>query len=152
DGDGTFFSELPHVVNEPSLRVNFLLSVREDALAKLDRFEGRIPNLFGNYIRVDHLTRGDAREAVEGPIAEYNRRQPEGAEPYGIEPALVDAVVDAAASGRLALAAAGNGALAEEAAAGKVETPFLQLVMERLWRETVGAGSHRLTVQTLREL
>ena len=46
----------------------------------------------------------------------------------------------------------GNGALAEEAATGKVETPFLQLVMERLWRATVAAGSHRLTVQTLHDL
>jgi WD40 repeat protein len=152
DGDGTFFVEFPCAVNEPNLRVNFLLSIREDALAKLDRFEGRIPNLFGNYIRIDHLTSADARAAVEGPIGEYNRRQPEGAEPYATEPALVDSVVDAAASGRLALAAAGNGALAEEAASGRVETPFLQLVMERLWRATVRAGSHRLTMQTLREL
>jgi WD40 repeat protein len=152
DGEGTFFAEFPGVVNEPNLRVNFLLSIREDALAKLDRFEGRIPNLFGNYIRVDHLTRADARAAVEGPIAEYNRRQAEGAEPYAIEPALVDAVVEAAASGRLALAAAGNGELAAEAASGKVETPFLQLVMERLWRATVAAGSHRLTTATLAEL
>ena len=152
DGEGTFFAEFPRVVNEPNLRVNFLLSIREDALAKLDRFEGRIPNLFGNYIRVDHLTRADAKEAVEAPIAEYNRRQAEGAEPYAIEPALVDAVVEAAASGRLAIAAAGNGSLADEAASGKVETPFLQLVMERLWRATVAAGSHRLTIQTLREL
>jgi WD40 repeat protein len=152
DGNGMFFGEFPLAVNEPNLRVNFLLSIREDALAKLDRFEGRIPNLFGNYIRIDHLTRTDARAAVEGPIGEYNRRQPEGSEPYAIEPALVDSVVDAAASGRLALAAAGNGALAEEAASGRVETPFLQLVMERLWRATVAAGSRRLTMQTLREL
>jgi WD40 repeat protein len=152
DGEGTFFAEFPRFVNDPSLRVNFLLSIREDALAKLDRFEGRIPALFGNYLRVDHLTRAGAREAIEGPVGEYNRRLAEGATPFEIEPALVDAVVEAAASGRLALAAAGNGDLAAEEASGNVETPFLQLVMERLWRATVSFGSRRLTTQTLSEL
>ena len=39
----------------PNLRVNVLLSIREDAWAKLDRFEGRIPQLFANYVRVEHL-------------------------------------------------------------------------------------------------
>ena len=43
DGAGTFAVEFPRLVNEPNLRVNFLLSIREDAWAKLDRFEGRIP-------------------------------------------------------------------------------------------------------------
>ena len=43
DGEGTFAREFPAIVNEPNLRVNFLLSIREDAWAKLDRFEGRIP-------------------------------------------------------------------------------------------------------------
>src|SRR5262249_43976942 len=71
---------------------------------------------------------------------------------YGIEPALVDAVVEAAASGRLALAATGNGELTEGAAADRVETPFLQLVMERLWRATVAAGVHTLTTRRLADL
>ena len=43
DGEGTFAVEFPRLVNEPNLRVNFVLSLREDAWAKLDRFEGRIP-------------------------------------------------------------------------------------------------------------
>ena len=49
--------------------MNFVLSIREDAWAKLDRFEGRIPRLFANYVRVEHLDRDAAREAIEGPIA-----------------------------------------------------------------------------------
>ena len=41
------------------LNVHVLLSVREDALAGLDRFKGRVPQLFGNYLRLAHLnTRG----------------------------------------------------------------------------------------------
>jgi len=46
DGPGTFATEFPAAVNRPDLRVNVLLSLREDALAKLDRFEGKIRSLF----------------------------------------------------------------------------------------------------------
>ena len=60
----------------PDLAVNVLLSIREDAWAKLDRFEGHIPLLFANYLRVDHLDLGAAREAIEGPIAAWNRTLP----------------------------------------------------------------------------
>ena len=33
---------------------SFLISIREDSLAKLDRFEGAIPGILGNRLRVDH--------------------------------------------------------------------------------------------------
>ena len=52
--------ELPELVTRPGLRVRVLLSLRDDALAKLDRFKGRIPNLFANYLRLDHLDRRSA--------------------------------------------------------------------------------------------
>ena len=48
-------------------------SIREDALAKLDRFKGRIPNLFDNYLRIEHLDREAARAAIEKPARAYNR-------------------------------------------------------------------------------
>ena len=73
DGDGTFAVEFPRAVREASLRANFLVSIREDALAKLDRFEGRIPKLFDNFIRIEHLSRDAARDAIVKPIAQYNR-------------------------------------------------------------------------------
>ena len=43
-----FAEELADAIAEPGLRANFLLGLREDALAKLDAFKGRIPNLFAN--------------------------------------------------------------------------------------------------------
>ena len=61
-------------MNDPNLRVHFLLSIREDSLAKLDRFKGQIPRLFANYVRIEHLNRAAARRAIEGPIEEWNRR------------------------------------------------------------------------------
>jgi WD40 repeat protein len=153
EGEGTFAVEFPRIVNEPNLRVNFLLSLREDAWAKLDRFEGQIPRLFTNYVRVEHLDRGAAREAIEGPVEEWNRRFA-GERPYTIEPALVDAVIEAAAAGPLALAEGGDGAAldANHAESDAIEAPFLQLVLERLWRATTGARTSELTLNRLEQL
>jgi hypothetical protein len=67
-----FAGELAAAIREPGLRANFLLGLREDALAKLDAFKGQIPNLFANYLRLDHLDRRGARAAVLGPIERYN--------------------------------------------------------------------------------
>ena len=130
--------------------MHFLLSIREDAWAKLDRFEGRIPALFANYVRVDHLDREAASEAIEGPIGPGTRRCPRRAA-YAIEPALVDAVLAATAGGGLShrrRREPGRGRRAGD----RVEAPFLQLVLDRLWRETVAAGEHELTLAPLEAL
>ena len=148
-----FAAELARIVNDPTLPVNVLLSIREDAWAKLDRFEGHIPLLFANYLRVDHLDLDAAREAIEGPIAAWNRALPPGSEPYSIEPALTKAVLEAAAGGGLTLTAGGEiPAVADDAAGDRVEAPFLQLVLERLWRKTVADDAHELTVARLESL
>src|SRR5207247_1633183 len=52
NGGGTFASEFPAVVNDADLRVNFILAVRDDSLAKLDAFRKRIPNVFGKYLQL----------------------------------------------------------------------------------------------------
>ena len=72
-GPGTFNLEFPQAVNRADLRANFLLSIRDDALAQLDRFKGRIPGLFDNRLQIDHLGLDAARDAVTLPIEEYNR-------------------------------------------------------------------------------
>jgi WD40 repeat protein len=151
-GEGTFAGELPAIVNEPNLRVNFLLSVREDAWAKLDRFKGSIPRVFANYVRVDHLSRKGAEDAIRRPIEEWNRRLPHDEQPYSVDEALVETVIEAAADGGLALAHAGAHADGGARAGEHVEAPFLQLVMERLWRATVEAGSHDVAVARLEQL
>ena len=57
------------------------------------------------------------------------------------EAALVAAVVDQVASGRIERRLAGRGMVAGGAPRGRVEAPYLQLVMERLWEVGAGAGS-----------
>ncbi len=159
DGPGTFVEEFPRVVTDIEARVNFVVSIREDAVAKLDRFEGRIPTLFDNYIRIDHLDRAAARDAIVKPIEQFNKAMGDPASKVSIEPALVDAVLDQVKTGRVSLTDTGLGAIknehsenGHEVSVERIETPFLQLVMTRLWDEELRGGSRVLRADTLQRL
>jgi WD40 repeat protein len=153
-GPGTFFHEFPRALNRPDLRVSFLIGIREDGLAKLDAFKGRIPNLFDNYLRIDHLSLKAARSAIEEPIERWNKEHPDE-EDISIEPELVDAVLEQVRAGQFFLGTGGAGTATRESKNGRgnvIETPFLQLVMTRLWEEEREAGSHALRRETLERL
>jgi len=141
--------EFPRAVNREGLRANFAISIREDAYAQLDRFKGSIPNLFESYLRIRHLDHDAARRAIRLPVLEtWNGRLPEGATPYTIEDELVEEVLKEVRIGSFVLGQSGGGSVGE-LAERRVEAPFLQLVMRRLWRETVEEGEHALTLARL---
>jgi WD40 repeat protein len=142
-----FAGELAAAIREPALRANFLLGLREDGLAKLDAFKGQIPNLFANYLRLDHLDRRGARAAILGPVERYGRLT---GEEVRVEPELVEAVLDQVAAGRVDVGQAGRGGV--EADEERIEAPYLQLVLERLWEVERERGSDVLRLATLREL
>jgi hypothetical protein len=149
-----FPQQFAELANWPGLRVNILISIRDDALSKLDFFKPLIPNLFGNYLRLQHLGSTEAREAIVKSIETYNRLPLEVKE-YGeeiqIEPELVSGVVDQVQTGRVFIGDVGQGGIVQSSSRG-VETPFLQLVMTRLWKQELTSGSHILRRETLADL
>lgn len=149
-GSATLADELPEALRRGGLRANFLLGIREDSLAQLDAFKARIPNLFANSLRLDRLDRVAARAAIEGPLGRYNELAgDEGA--VSAEPELVDAILDQVGVGRVDLGQAGRGGIDDEDA-DRIEAPYLQLVLERLWEVERSRGSRRLQLATLTEL
>jgi hypothetical protein len=74
-GEGSFAEEFPRWVNRSDLRVNFIIAMRHDALAKLHHFQGPVPNIFDNQIELKRLGCSAARDAIVKPIGEYNLRQ-----------------------------------------------------------------------------
>ena len=146
DAGGPFGTALAELLADRGKQVNVLLSLREDALAQLDAFKGRIANLYANSLRLDHLDRASARAAVLGPLERYEELT---GEHVVAEPEFVEAVLDQVATGRLELVEAGRGGLEDTAPDGGIEAPFLQLVLERLWTAERGAGSQRLRLATL---
>jgi hypothetical protein len=155
-GEGSFATEFPKAIARADTPVSFLLSLREDSLAKLDFFEGSIPNLFDNYLRIDHLDRKAARAAIEGPIEQYNREPETLGKAISIEPKLVEQVLDQVGTGKVSLREAGKGPITTDiktsAAGDRIETPYLQLVMTRLWQKEIEDDSRLLRQKTLDDL
>jgi WD40 repeat protein len=145
-GPGSFAEALPGVLAAP-MRVNVLVSLREDSLAKLDRFTGRIPGLFANTLRLDRLDRAAARAAIVRPLDRYGELV---GEPVSVEPELVERILDEVGAGQIEPALGGLGSVEGAAAKlGGVEAPYLQLVLQRLWEEERASGSDVLRVRTL---
>lgn len=145
-----FESAFARAVNRRSVQVNFLLSLREDGLSKLDRLKERVPSLLNNMLRLLHLDRDSAREAITKPLDEYNRELEPGQLPMSIEGDLVEAVLNDLTTLKTASEQAGQGQVTEKShgAAIPIETPFLQMVLTRLWEEETAQGSRVLRLQT----
>jgi WD40 repeat protein len=147
EGAAGFVDLLPELVLRPGLRVNVLLGVRDDALAQLDVFKERIPGLFMNSLRLDHLDRAAGREAILGPLGRYAAIAGAGAA-MTIEPDLVEDLLDQVSTGRIEPSLAGRGAVEGAQQVGRVETPYLQLVLQRLWEIERERGSSVLRRET----
>jgi hypothetical protein len=145
---GEFDLELARILNTPHLRVNILLLLRDDALAMLDRFKGRVSGLYGNMLRLDYLDRAAAKEAILLPVGAYNTAFKTN---VVVEDALVEAVL-AAPELRPGSGLLGGGAGSGEGSGrdGRVETSFLQLVLSRIWKHAAGRGV--LDAKTLEDL
>ena len=143
--DDGFGETLPALLRRPGLRVNVLIALRADALAELDAFAGRLPELFGNMLRLERLDRRSARAAIVGPLERYGELADAT---YGAEPALIDALLAEVAAGRVDL----GGPVESAPSSEHVEAPFLQLVLERLWAEEQAEGSRVLRLDTFQRL
>ena len=147
-GTGSFAEALPAVL-AAQLRINVLVSLREDSLAKLDRFTGRIPGLFSNTLRLDRLDSNAARAAIVRPVERYAELTGDG---VSVEPALVERVLGEVGAGQIEPALGGLGAVEAGETGARIEAPYLQLVMQRIWDEERAAGSTALRAETLDRL
>jgi hypothetical protein len=144
-----FLEELGNIITTPGLRASVLLGIREDALSKLDRLEAYVPGLYDNKLRLPHLNHAKAREAIEGPLNRYNELVPQ-AQHISIEPELIDELLPQLQTGTVSVGDVGQGGV--NASEESIETPFLQLVMTRLWDEEGERSSTVLRRATLDDL
>ncbi|MCC7124927.1 MAG: hypothetical protein IT178_08765 [Acidobacteria bacterium] len=150
---GTFERDFADLATRPGLPVSLLISLRDDALSRLDHFKELIPNLFASYVRVTHLSPDAARRAIVEPVRAFNSLpvdQREWQATVSVEPALVNAVVNGVRTGRVAVGDIGRGQVTTDGEG--VETPYLQLVMSELWRREHALGSTTLRTKTLQAL
>jgi WD40 repeat protein len=137
-----FEASLARVINRRDIDAHFLIALREEELSRLDRFQGRIPNLLNNTLRLERLDRNAGREAIVKPLEIYNDKFAlTGSERITIHEKLVEDLLDKATE-RLP-------ATKKDGSAEGVETPVLQLLLTRLWNEEIRQGSRVLRSETL---
>jgi|GEM_PF-1935884 len=137
----SFDAELARAINRASPCAKFLLSMREDSLARLDRFSKRIPNLLANTLPLEHLDLESAREAIEKPLEIFNR-QFEDEPDVSIEGELISTVLEEVKT-----------SVNESGESGaRIEAPILQLVMSKLWLLERKSGSQTLRAATMDSL
>jgi WD40 repeat protein len=153
EASGRFVEQLTQMLARRDVAASVLISIREDALARLDALTGRVPTLLDHLVRIAHLDRDAAREAINGPLELWNRKQAPDSQEVGIEPELVEAVLDGVQTGRLERGEFdGVGGAAAERDDTSIQTPYLQLVLTRLWDEERRAGSPKLRLRTFERL
>lgn len=148
----SFDAAFARAVNRKDIDAKFLLSMRGEELSKLDRFRGRIPNILGNMLRLSHLDRASAERAIREPLTEYNSHVPDH-QKVKIEDDLIGALLDKAtpdADGFYQMGAGGDSTQVTAFDVG-IETPVLQILLDRLWKEEMKAGSRTLRLETFKE-
>lgn len=155
-GEGSFGEEFPKAVNNKELHVNYMISLRDDALSKLDFFKGKIQDPMKNTLRLLHLDRAATSEAICKPLEKFNEITGGS---FKIEEGLVEKLLDDLQVDKVKFDTQGQAAVNQVEAAKseahtagngyRVETPYLQLVMERLWKDSNTQDEKQLTLDTL---
>ena len=158
-GESSFAIQFSRAITQPDIALSFLISIREDSLAKLDRFEGYVPFLFDNYLRLEHLDRRAAMEAITKPVEQFNRLLAGPNSQFTVEPALVQEVIEQVKTGQIIIGQMGRGKVFPGSFVEQpvdenvqVEAPYLQLVLTRLWDEEIKLKSAVLRLATLTAL
>jgi WD40 repeat protein len=147
-----FEREFARVVNSQTTACHFLVAIREDALARLDRFDLRIKGFFSNLYRLEHLDVQSAIDAIQGPLIEYARQHPSELE-ISIDDAEVNFIIGelaAAYAARHRLLSALAGTDSEHMQnSQRVEAILLQILLERLWRIARDKKQKKMTTSSL---
>src|SRR5262249_47237503 len=112
-------------------------------------FTGRIPGVFSNTLRLDRLDRKAAYAAIMRPVERYAELTDAA---VSVEAALAERVLDEVGAGQIEPALGGLGAVEGADDGARIEAPYLQLVMQRIWDEELAARSSVLRAETLERL
>jgi len=150
-GAGTLMDELPEALRRGGLRVNFLLGVEKT------RSRNSMPSRCAS--RTCSGTRCGSTGSTGSPRRSRSRVRSSGTTSSSrktrrslADAELVEAVLHQVAVGRVDLGQSGRGGVDELEDGDRIEAPYLQLVLERLWEVETEQGSRRLRLETLEGL
>lgn len=148
-GEQTFFNVFPNIVNSFDLRINFLISIREDFISKLDCFKDSIPNLFDNMLRIDPLTFETGYIAIQDPIKRYNEKFKTQ---YSIEKNLIEEILRQVRTKSYKHQQHVSIKPFNEENEVQIDATCLQIVMKKLWESALNVKSTSLELSLLHEM
>ena len=141
-----FEVDLSLMVSDLARDIHVAVSIRDDALYRLDALKGRIPEIMSRTIEVEGLSLEAASEAVRGPVARYNE---EHGTTYRVDDALVAELLrEVVSRPRYRRLGDAEGTAAKPT----VEAPFLQLALKVLWAAMLRQNKTVLSLSLLTEL
>lgn len=135
--DDQFEADVARIIKRRDLGCHVLISIREDALFELNRLRARIPNILARSLKLDYLDRAAAEEAINGPLSVWRAEKGESAGPTSAAPDLVESLISQ---------------VSRPGDVTRIETPYLQLALKRLWQQEWQQRSPELRRKTLDEL
>lgn len=132
--DEQFEVDLARIVRLRDVQCHVMLSIREDALFELNRLRARIPNILARSLKLDFLDREAAEEAIEGPLRVWLGEHGDRAGPTRAAGDLVASLI---------------AQVARPGGDSRIDTPYLQLALKRLWQTEKRQGSPELRLATL---
>ena len=124
DSFRAFVDELTAVINDLSLPVSVVISMREDFAMELNAFKPALPNLlFENYYRLEKLTRQAARQAILDPVHQLG---------CDYEPALLERLLQDLQDRKREQLSLPH--VVSTDSADSVDPPYLQIVCAYLWQ------------------
>jgi formylglycine-generating enzyme required for sulfatase activity len=127
------------------LPVHLLISVRDDALHQLDQLRAFIPGILETTIELRGLSEAAVREAILGPVARYNETHRGKGAPILVEDALVATLIRQLKQADTEFSR-GRSMPGEER---RIELPYLQLALTKLWTAEGGASATAFSESTL---
>lgn len=117
------------LVTRHDLPLHLLISLRDDALHRLDELRGVLPGILDTTVKLDHLSDTDIKDAIRKPVNAYNKRYRVGEVKFFVEDELISTLIQQ-------LKEVGDGVNRGRSAntdRKRVELPYLQLALTKLW-------------------
>jgi hypothetical protein len=131
------------LVLRSDLQFHLLIAIREDALHQLDQLRAFVPSILDSTIQLGPLTDDAVKDAIRGPIARYNEVYRQADRPVVVEDGLVAALI-----GQLKRAHS-EGLVRPGEPEGRIELPYLQIALTKLWFAEGGSQATALREATL---
>ena len=135
------------VINTPEVPVHILIALQSSDIRKLEQLEGLIPRLWDNRYELKHLDKEAAKQAILRPIKVFNSKRSENQAEVSLE--QEETFVERLLEDLREQSQDRSG----PSSAWKIEAPYLQLVMQRLWqKEGIPEQSHVIHMNTYESL